>query len=134
MGRDDALKRARTLGLAWIGLGFLELGWALFCVFGGALLGLVGLVDDETGVFMLLGSGMYAVLAVFAGLVGALHVFTGTRLRAGTGLLWVLASIAGAMAGLVLALYCFPFTMGVLIYTFVVLADGEVREALDPPP
>jgi hypothetical protein len=117
-----------------VALGFVEIAWALFCVFGGLLLGLIGLVDDQTGLLMLLGSGVYGILAVFAGLVGTLHVVTGMKLRSGTGLMWALASMAGGLASLVLALYCSPFTLVVLLYAAVVIGNSEVREALDPSP
>ncbi|MEZ4316838.1 MAG: hypothetical protein R3F61_05030 [Myxococcota bacterium] len=97
------------------------------------MLGMLGIADEELRM-MIVGGGLYVVLALFAGVVGALHVFTGVKLRAGTGLLWVLASFAAGLASLVLALYCSPFTLGVLVYTAVVLIDPDVREALDPAP
>lgn len=128
---DAARKKASNLGLALIFLAMLELCWFAFCIFGGAVLGLVGFVDDEVGLLMWFLSGTYGLLAMVNLPIALLHGFAGTRLRQGKGLMLAMAALATCMIQLVLALYCFPFEIGVLIYGLVVLADEDVRTLLD---
>jgi hypothetical protein len=125
------MNRLRNLGLAWLALGFVELAWVAFCVFGGLVLGLVGFGDRELQPMWVL-SGAYGLLAVFNLPIAALHVLTGVRLRQGRGLLLLIASIAAALMSLISALYCSPLALAVIVYAIVVLADPEAREILDP--
>lgn len=122
--------RLKTLGFVFTALGFIELAWVAFCIFGGFVLGLVGLVEEDLLMAAGLG-GVYLALALFNGIVAALHLWTGRSLRKGRGMMLLLASIAACCANFVLALYCLPFTMGALIFAFVTLLDADVREVLD---
>ena len=125
------MNKAKNLGLALIALSFIELAWVLFCIFGGLLLGIAGFVDAEFGPALWIGTGAYWVLAAFNAPVALLHLYAGTQLRKGRGLIVAIAGLAACMAQMVMALYCFPFEMVVLIFGIVVLADSEVREYLD---
>ena len=126
------MERARNLGLAFITLGFFELAWVLFCVFGGLLLGVVGFVDEEFRMMFALTAG-YWVIGLVCLPIGVLHVVAGIQLRQGRGLILAIASLAAGAIGLVLALYCVPVSVPVLIYGFIVLLDPEVRRYLEDP-
>lgn len=127
------MSRARNLGLALITLGFIEVSWVLFCVFGGLVLALVGVADDALRPVMWAGGGAYVVLALANVPIAALHVAAGVQLRRGRGLVLTIASLAASLPAMILALYCSPFEVLVLIYAVVVLADPEVRAELDRP-
>ena len=129
---DEAIRdRCRTLGLAFVMHGMIIGSWALFCVFGGLMLGTLGLVEGDFLMMLPLG-GFYFVLAAYAAVASALQIWAGVQLRRGTGLLWAMGALALAVPGLVLALYCGPFTLGLMIYALVVLVDKDVRAYLDP--
>lgn len=128
-----ARARLKTLGLVFMGLGFIELAWVAFCVFGGLFLGvggLLGLGDDEMLVVVGL-SGVYVVLAAVNAVIAALHLWTGRALRQGRGMLLLLASIAACVMNFVFALYCFPFTAIAVVFAFVTLLDADARAVLD---
>lgn len=125
------MQRVRTLGLVFISLGVIELAWCAFCVFGGALLTVVGFADKEMGPLLWIGGGAYGLLAAAAFLMGAVHVGSGAMLRRGSGIVAAVVGMATCLPSLVLALYCFPFSLGALIYGIVVLLDPEARKALE---
>ncbi len=125
-----AEKRLRGLGYAWMGLGFVELAWAAFCVFGGLVLGVMGFGDADFAAMMFVLSGAYGVLFVAAGILGALHVYAGVKMRSAPTMTWVLGAIASALPSLLLALYCTPITLMVLFYTVIVMLDDDVRARL----
>ncbi len=125
------MDKAKTLGLALIGLGFIETAWVLFCIAGGFLLGLVGFADDDLGVLMWAGGGAYGLLALINAPIALLHIVAGLQLRKGRGLILAMAALAACLMQFVFALYCFPFELLVLIYGLVVLGDGDVRAALE---
>ncbi len=128
------MQRIRNLGLVYITLGVIELAWAAFCVFGGAMLTVVGFADKDLGPLLWLGGGAYGLLAVAAFLMGAVHVGTGLKLRSGTGMVAAIVGMAVCLPSLILALYCAPFSFGAMIYAIVVLLDPEVRKQLDGAP
>lgn len=125
------MQKLRTLGLVLVALGIIEWSWAVFCVFGGALLGLAGFAEKRTSTLLWVGGGAYLLLAVAATVLGIVHVAAGVRARSGRGLYLLIASAGACLVSMVLALYCFPFSLGALIYTIVVLADADVRRTLD---
>ncbi len=131
---DRAMQRVRTLGLVYVLLGVIELAWALFCVFGGALLGLAGFADDRLGPVMWLGGGAYVLLALAAAIMGTVHVVAGGLLRRGRGMIAAIVGLAACLPSMVLALYCFPFSLGALVYGIVVLLDADARRQLDAGP
>ncbi len=125
------MDKAKNLGLALIALSFIEAAWALFCVFGGLVLGAMGLVDDAMMLPMFVLSGTYGLLVLFNLPIAALHFFAGLRLRQGKGLILAIAALTACLPQMILALYCFPFEGLVLFYGIFVLADAEVRKQLD---
>lgn len=127
------MNKAGNLGLALITLGFVEVGWVVFCVFGGLVLTLVGFADDQMRPLLWAGGGAYAVLAFANVPIAALHVAAGLQLRKGRGLVLTIASLAASLPAMILALYCSPFELVVLIYGVVVLVDPEVRAYLERP-
>ena len=132
--RNLALPRHGLCHAPWVSLHLLADGEVRPCRFGGALLGLMGFVDDELGVVMWAGGAAYGVLAAIQFPMAALHLFTGVRLRSGGGgLILVLAALAVCLVQLVFALYCFPFELALMIYGGVVLMDPDVRAHLDGP-
>lgn len=126
----DPRQRLKTLGLAFIALSFIEGAWVLFCLFGGLVLGLVGLADEDL-MMSALGGGAYALLALVNLPIALLQLAAGIRLRQAKGLYLTMGAIAATLAALVLALYCFPFSAGVLVYALVTLSDAETRAVLD---
>lgn len=128
---EAARAKARTLGLVLLCMSFVELAWVAFCLFGGVVLGLVGLADEQFQGIGLLGGGVYAFMALLNLPIALLQGAAGVQLRRGKGLILTLAALAATVASLLLALYCFPFALGVLIYGAIVLSDAEVRKLLD---
>jgi hypothetical protein len=126
------IERLRTLGLVHISLGCVELAWAFFCVAGGAILGAAGFAEDDLGAWMWAGTAVYWLLAAASTALGLLHVASGLAARRARGLVLLVLGAAACLVSMVLALYCFPFSLATLIYTIVVLADAEVRRVLDP--
>ncbi|MEQ1506564.1 MAG: hypothetical protein ABMB14_30325 [Myxococcota bacterium] len=128
------MARLRNLGAAFLALGMIELAWVAFCFGGAALLGIGVLLPDE-GKLLLVGSAAYVILALVNLPIALIHLLAGAKLRQGTAtLLLALAAFAASLVSMVLALYCSPFTLAVLVYAVVVLADPDAREALDPAP
>ncbi len=125
------MQRVRNLGLAFVTLGVIELSWCAFCLFGGALLTIVGFADEKMGPLLWLGGGAYGLLAAAAFLMGAVHVGSGAMLRRGSGTIAAVVGMATCLPSLVLALYCFPFSLGALVYGIVVLLDPDARKALE---
>jgi hypothetical protein len=125
-----ARAKLKTLGLVVMGLGFIELAWVAFCLFGGVVMGFVGLLEEDP-VMAVGGGGLYFAMAAFNVVVAGLHIWTGRTLRKGRGMMLLLASMAACFANFLLALYCFPFTMITLIFMFVTLLDADVRAVLD---
>ncbi len=125
------MDKAKNLGLALIALSFIEAAWALFCVFGGLVLGAMGFVDEQMMLPMFVLSGTYGLLVLFNIPVAALHFFAGMRLRQGTGLVLAIAALAACLPQMIMALYCFPFEGLVLFYGIFVLADAGVRKELE---
>lgn len=125
------MERLRTLGLVLIGLGIIEWSWAVFCVLGGGVLGIAGFADHRMQIPLWVGTGAYLLLAVVSAALGLVHVVTGVRVRSGKGLILLMVSIGACLISMVFALYCFPFSVGALIYSGVVLADPSCRRILD---
>lgn len=125
------MQRVRTLGLVFITLGVIELSWCAFCVFGGAILAVVGFADDKLGPLLWIGGGAYGLLAFAALIMGSVHIGSGAMLRKGRGTVAAVVGMATCLPSLILALYCFPFSFGALIYGIVVLLDPEARKALE---
>lgn len=125
------MNRTRTLGTVYFALGVIELAWALFCVFGGAMLGLAGFADDRLGPLMWLGGGAYALLGLAAVGMGAVHVVTGLMVRRGRGMIAAVVGLAACLPSMILALYCFPFSLGALVYGVMVLLDPLARRQLE---
>jgi hypothetical protein len=128
------MERARTLGLTFLALGMIELGWVAFCLFGGALLALTGFADRDMGKFLWVLSGAYGIIAAANVPIALIHLYAGRQLRSGTGLVAAIAAVAACLPSLVFALYCAPFALGALVHGIVVLADAETRAAIDPQP
>jgi hypothetical protein len=125
------VQRVRMLGLAYLLLGVIELAWCMFCVFGGALLVLVGGAAPELGQLRWIGGGAYGLLAIAALMMGVAHCVSGALLRRGRGVVPLVIGFAACLPSLVLALYCAPFALVAIGCTIYVLADPEARKALD---
>jgi hypothetical protein len=126
-----ARERVRTLGLVFIGLGCVELSWVFFCVFGGLLLGVAGFADIDMGEYLWLGTAAYWLIGLACTPIALLHIGTGVRLRQKGGLVLAIISLASCMVTIVLALYCFPFTLGAGIYAVIVLMDPDARAVME---
>lgn len=125
------MSRIQNLGTVLLALGVIELMWAVFCVFGGAILGLVGFADDELGPLMWIGGGAYVLLGLAAVGMGAVHVVTGWMVRRGRGMIAAVVGLAACLPSMILALYCFPFSLGALVYGVIVLLDPAARRQLE---
>jgi hypothetical protein len=130
---ERADERVRTLGLVFLGLGCVELAWVFFCVFGGLILGVAGFAPIDQGEYLWLGMAAYWVIGLGCTPIALLHVGTGLRLRHRRkgGMTLAVVSLASCMVTMVLALYCFPFTLGACIYALMVLTDPDARAVMD---
>jgi hypothetical protein len=120
------------LSAAWFALGAVELSWALFCVFGGLLLGVTAAIQPEKELMWMLGglSGVYFVLVIANLPIALLHLYAGYRIKAGDCLFVLIAAMSSALITTVLALYCSPLIWIVLVYSVVALADADFRRHL----
>ena len=92
---------------------------------------IAGFADHRMQIPLWVGTGAYLLLAVVSAALGLVHVVTGVRVRSGKGLILLMVSIGACLISMVFALYCFPFSVGALIYSGVVLADPSCRRILD---
>ena len=130
---DPVDHKLRNLGLAFIAHGMVIGAWVLFCIFGGLILLIVALMDDAAALPMGGLALVYAALAAINGFIALLHIMAGVQLRKGGGLMLTIAGLATTLICMILALYCSPASLGLLVYGIIVLADGDVRARLDQP-
>jgi hypothetical protein len=126
------MEKVPALGLAMLTLGIFELAWCAFCVFGGLFLGLAGPLLEEMPMYVFVAGGLaYLLLAVAALLMGIIHVVAGWQLWKGRGRILGIVGLAVCAVSMILALYCAPISLSVLVLGIVVYVDPKVHAAFD---